>query len=214
MIKLSHITSYLTCPRLAYYRYHFGDKRFSEKQAVREIYLSLRKGFGIDWAKQRLMAMNESFDEKVFENASRKFILNKNLEKLKSLDWDIVFTSEEFNVSLVVDELVEFNGENFPLFVSLNAPKEGVWFSERIKAGVTALITKLNKSFVYYAYSGDLRVAEANIGIRRKALKLIERLKMIKNGFLPERCESNYCKICSFAEDCKRTPETFASKFL
>ncbi|MCS7143513.1 MAG: hypothetical protein NZ879_00645 [Archaeoglobaceae archaeon] len=214
MIKLSHITSYLTCPRLAYYRYHFGDRIFSEKQAVREIYLSLRKGFGIEWAKQRIMAINEYFSEEVFETASKKFVFSKSLEELKSLDWDVVFTSEEIGVSLVVDELVEFNGENFPLFVSLNAPKDGVWFPDQIKAGVTALIAKLNKSFVYYAYSGELRIAEANIGIRRKALKLIERLKMVKNGFLPEKNETNYCKICSFADDCRSTPETFASKFL
>lgn len=214
MIKLSHITSYLTCPRLAYYRYHFGDRRFSEKQAVREIYLSLRRGFGVDWAKQRIKAMNELLNEEVFESALKKVILSKSLEELKSLDWDVVFTSEELGVSLVVDEIVEFNGERFSLFVSLNAPNEGVWFPDLIKAGVTALITKMNKSFIYYAYSGEIRMAEANIGIRRKAFKLIERLKMIKNGFLPERNETDYCKICNFAEDCKSTPETFASRFL
>ncbi|MCX7727273.1 MAG: hypothetical protein N2053_10550, partial [Chitinispirillaceae bacterium] len=208
------ITSYLTCPRLAYYRYHFGDRRFSEKQAVREIYLSLRRGFGIEWAKQRILATTETFNEEVFENALKKFVLSKSLEELRSADWDVVFTSEELGVSLVVDEMIEFNGENYPLFVSLNAPKEGVWFPDQIKIGVTALITKLNRGFVYYAYSGYLRIVEANIGIRRKAIKLIERLKMVKNGFLPERNEIEYCKICSFAEDCKSRPETFASKFL
>ncbi|MEM2657871.1 MAG: hypothetical protein QXU17_04380 [Archaeoglobaceae archaeon] len=214
MIKLSHITSYLTCPRLAYYRYHYGERGFSEKQAVREIYLSLRRGFGVDWAKQRIKAMNELFNEDVFETALKKFVLSKSLEELKSIDWDVVFTSEELGVSLAVDEIVELNDDRFPLFVSLNAPNEGVWFPDLIKAGVTALITRMNKSLVYYAYSGEIRTAEANIGIRRKALKLIERLKMIKNGFLPEKNESNYCKVCSFAKDCKSMPETFASKFL
>lgn len=214
MIKLSHITSYLTCPRLAYYRYHFGENRFSEKQAVREIYLSLRRGFGLEWAKQRILAMNESFDEEIYNNALKKFILSKRLEDLRSLDWDVVFTSKEFDVALAIDEIVEFNGEKFPLFVSLSAPPQGVWFPDQIRSGVTALITKLNKSMIYYAYSGEIRVAEASFGVRRKALKLLERLKMIKNGFLPERNETSYCKNCSFAVDCKSTPETFASKFL
>ncbi|MDI9642173.1 MAG: hypothetical protein QXQ38_02565 [Archaeoglobaceae archaeon] len=214
MIKLSHITSYLTCPRLAYYRYHFGEKRFSEKQVVREIYLSLRRGFGVEWAKQRILAMNEYFEEEVYNGALEKFILSECLEEFKSLDWDVVFTSQELDVALVVDEIVEFNGERFPLFVSLKAPREGVWFPDRIKSGVTALITKMNKSLIYYAYSGQLREVEADIGVRRKALKLVERLKMIKKGFLPERNETNYCKSCSFAGDCKSTPETFASKFL
>ncbi|MEM0022078.1 MAG: hypothetical protein QXK44_00835 [Archaeoglobaceae archaeon] len=35
MIKLSHITSYLTCPRLAYYRLKFGEDSFTEKHAVK-----------------------------------------------------------------------------------------------------------------------------------------------------------------------------------
>lgn len=214
MIKLSHITSYLTCPRLAYYRYHFGDKRFSEKQAVREIYLSLRRGFGVEWAKQRILAMNECFEEEVYRNALKKLVLSEHLKELKGLDWDVVFTSKELEVSLVVDEIVEYNGEKFPLFVSLNAPPRGVWFQDRIKAGITALITKMSRSMIYYAYSGELRIAEADLGTRRKALKLIERLKMIKKGFIPERNETNYCKGCSFVEDCKSTPETFASKFL
>jgi len=214
VIRLSHITSYLTCPRLAYYRYHFGDEVFSEKQAVREIYLSLRRGLGTEWARQRISTIHRNLREEVFETALKKFVFSKSLEELKGLDWDLVITSESLGVSLTVDELVEFRGEKFPLFVSLNAPKEGVWLSDRIRAGVAALVTEMDRSLIYYAYSGDIRIAEAGVGVRRKALKLIERLKMIKNGFLPERNETNYCKVCSFAEDCRRTPETFASKFL
>ncbi|MDK2795630.1 MAG: CRISPR-associated exonuclease Cas4 [Archaeoglobaceae archaeon] len=214
MIRLSHITSYLTCPRLAYYRYHFGEEIFSERQAVREIYLSLRRGLGTDWAKQRILATNKNFKDEIFERALNKFVFSKVLEDLRCLDWDVVFTSEDLGVSLLVDEIVEFREERFPLFVSLNAPKEGVWLPDQIRAGVSALITNLNRTIIYYAYSGEIRVVDASIGVRRRALKLIERLKMIKNGFMPKRNETNYCKLCSFAEDCKQTPETFASKFL
>lgn len=176
--------------------------------------MSFRRNLGIDWAKQRILAMTNLYDEEIFKNALNKFVFSQKLSELKSIDWDVVFTSEELGVSLVVDEIVELNCEKFPLFVSLNAPEEGVWLVDQIRAGVTALITKVNKSIIYYAYTGDFRIAEANLGVRRKALKLIERLKMVKNGFLPERSESNYCKICNFAKDCKSTPETFASKFL
>lgn len=214
MIKLSHITSYLTCPRLAYYRMRFGEKSFTEKHAVKEIYHSLRMGFGVEWARERAKALNESFCEETFNRALKNFKLSKELEEMKPVDWDVVYNSEELGVSLTIDEVVEFKEKRFPLFVALSAPKSGVWFQDLIKAGVTALVARFERSLIYYSYSGEVRVVEANFGIKRKSLKLIERLRMVEKGFLPERNEGEYCRFCGFFEDCKRTPETFASKFL
>ncbi|MEM1578255.1 MAG: hypothetical protein QXN34_01515 [Archaeoglobaceae archaeon] len=214
MIKLSHITSYLTCPRLSYYRFHFGERSFTEKHAVREIYLSLRRGLGVEWAKERARATSEVYDEEVFNKALEKFKFSKALEELKAIEWDTVFVSEKFGVTLIVDEIVEFRGEKFPLFLSLDAPEKGVWFQDAIKAAIAALVAGFNRSIIYYTYSGDLRVAEVNFALRRKALKLIERLKMIENGFFPERKENPYCTVCKFSNDCKSKRETFASKFL
>lgn len=214
MIKLSHITSYLICPRLAYYRLKFGEKSFTEKHAVKEIYRSLKMGFGIDWAKEKAKTLNEFFCEETFNQALRNFKFAKELENLKTIDWDVVYNSEKLGVSLTIDEIVEFNEKSFPLFIGLSAPKSGVWFQDLIKAGVTAVVAKFDKSIIYYSYSGEIRIAEADFGIKRKSLKLIERLKMIEKGFLPERNEGEYCRFCKFAEDCKKTPETFASKFL
>lgn len=214
MIKLSHITSYLTCPRLAYYRLKFGEKSFTEKHAVKEIYHSLRRGLGIDWAKEKARTLNEFFCEETFNRALANFKLAKELDELKPLDWDVVYNSEKLGVSLTVDEIVEFKSKTLPLFVALNAPKSGVWFQDAIKAGVTAVVTKFEKSVIYYSYSGEIRVIQPEFGIKRRSLKLIERLKMIEKGFLPERNEGEYCRFCGFFEDCKRSPETFASKFL
>lgn len=214
MIKLSHITSYLTCPRLAYYRMKFSEKSFTEKHAIKEIYKSLRMGLGIEWAKERAKALNEFFREEIFNQALKKFRFVKELEELKPIDWDVVYTSEKLGVSLTIDEIVRFRNENFPLFVALNAPKSGVWFQDSIKAALTAIVAKLEKSVIYYSYSGEIRVVEADFALKRKSLNLVERLRMIEKGFLPERNESEYCRFCRFAGDCNKTPETFASKFL
>ncbi|MCS7118702.1 MAG: hypothetical protein RMH75_01430 [Archaeoglobaceae archaeon] len=214
MIKLSHIISYLTCPRLAYYRFKFGERSFTEKNAVREIYQSLRRGFGIEWARERAKTMNENYSEEVFNQAVHKFKFSQALEEFRALDWDVVFNSEKFGITLTVDEIVEFKNDEYPLFVSLNAPKIGVWFQDLIRAGIISLVTVFDKIFLYYAYSGEIRIAESSFNLKRKALKLIERLKMIEKGFLPERNEGEYCKFCKFFDDCNRIPETFASKFL
>ncbi|MEM4524578.1 MAG: hypothetical protein QXF29_05735, partial [Archaeoglobaceae archaeon] len=201
MIKLSHVISYLTCPRLAYYRFNFGEDSFTEKQAVKEIYQSLRRGFGIDWAREKVRMMNKNYSEEIFNAAAKKFKIIEELKNFKTLDWDVVYFSEKLGVIMTVDELVEFRGETYPLFISLNAPKNGVWIQDSIKAGMASLIANLDKSVVYYAYSGEIRFVNADFGLKRKTIKLIERLKMIERGFLPERKESEYCKICSFAED-------------
>jgi len=75
MIKLSHLTSYITCPRLCYFRIHAYEESFTEFAAVREIYLSMRQGFDLDWARERAKALHEAFDEGIFESAANKFVL-------------------------------------------------------------------------------------------------------------------------------------------
>lgn len=214
VIRLSHITSYLICPRLAYYRFKFGENNFTEKHAVKEIYKSSRMNLGIEWARERAKALHELFCEETFNQALSKFKMIKELEELKPIEWDIVYSSEDLGVSINIDELVKSRDEILPLYVSLKAPKDGVWYQDSIKAGVTALVAKFKKTIIYYAYSGEIRFVEADFSLKRKSLKLIERLRMIEKGFFPEKSEGEYCRFCGFAEDCKNHPETFASKFL
>jgi|Deesub1362A_J573_1020465.scaffolds.fasta_scaffold00067_68 CRISPR-associated exonuclease Cas4 len=53
MLRVSDLTSYLVCPRLCYFCLRFGEDIVTEKRAAKEIYLVIRKGFGIDWAERR-----------------------------------------------------------------------------------------------------------------------------------------------------------------
>ncbi len=214
MIRMGDITAYATCPRLCYYRVHYGDSSFTEMNAVREIYMSYRRSFDLCWAEERCRNLYESFDEHVFKKAAEKFILSPELRKLKAVDWDVVAKSERLGVVMVIDEIVEDKGKQHPLFVSTNPPERDVWFRDAVKAAVASILGVGDKSYFYYAYTGELRDFTPNLGIRRRAIKLIERVKMVKRGFLPERRESGYCKYCRFLEECKMKPETFASKFL
>lgn len=214
MIPLSTITSYLTCPRLCYYRINYGESVFTEYQAIREIYLSLRMGFDLEWARNRAESVNDDFDPEIFDNAAKKFIFKQFLNDLKPVDWDVVVKSDKLGIVAIIDEIVEFDGVKTPLFVGLNAPDKNVWFKDAIKIAAVSLASNYGKGLIYYAYSGELRKLDVSFGLRRKALKLIERVKMVSKGFLPERRESKYCEFCSFADECNRQPETFASRFL
>ncbi|WP_456329286.1 Dna2/Cas4 domain-containing protein [Archaeoglobus sp.] len=212
MIKLSHLTSYITCPRLCYFRIHGGEESFTEFAAVREIYLSTRQGFDIDWARKRAKALHQTFDETVFESAANKFVYPQI--DCKTVDIDVVLKSETLDLLVSVEEIVECNGEKFPLFISLNPPEKGVWMKEKIKAGAAALAGNYRNALIYYAYTGDVRSVEATFNLKRKVIKLIERVKLVQRGYFPERKESKYCNYCSFIEECVSRAETFASKFL
>ncbi len=214
MIQLGHLTSYLTCPRLCYYRLHSGERTFTEYQAVREIYISLRRGFGLSWAEERARALNEEFNEDVFKRAAQNFVYDDVLKDFKPIDWDVQILAEKLGIAMIVDEIVEFNSEIYPLFVGLRAPKSGVWFKDAVKIAVASFAKGYGAGLVYYAYSGEIRRSEVTIATKRKVLKLTERVKMVAGGFLPERRRSEYCRFCSFAEECRQEPETFASKFL
>ncbi len=214
MISLSQITSYITCPRLCYFRMRYGEDKFTEFHAVREIYISLRRGFDLEWAKKRATTMNKNFDLDVFNKAAENIVLDDILKDFKPIDWDIVVKSDRFDVIAVIDEIVEFRDNVYPIFLSLKAPKKGVWFRDLMKIAVLSVISDYTVGLIYYAYSGELRRVESNLNLKRKAVKLIEKVKIVKNGFVPERVESRYCEFCTFADECKREPETFASKFL
>ncbi len=144
MIKLSYLTSYITCPRLCYFRIHFGEKQFTEFNAAREIYLSLKQGFDLDWAMKRAKALHEDFDEEVFKTAANKFIFPQI--DCKTVDMDVTIKSESLGLLVSVEEIVECNGEQLPLFLGLNPPENGVWLKDMIKAGGSFLGWKLRQS--------------------------------------------------------------------
>jgi CRISPR-associated exonuclease Cas4 len=212
MIKLSHLTSYITCPRLCYYRLHYGESSFTEFAAIREIYLSYRQGFDFDWARKRAESLYDTFNGEIFENAAKNFIAPGF--DFKSLEIDVLLKSEKLNLLVSVEEIVEKRGEKVPLFLNLVPPEKGVWLKDTIKAGAASLAAGFSKALIYYAYTGDIREVEVTFGVKRKVIKLVERVKLVQKGFLPERRESGYCNNCSFREECNRKPETFASKFL
>ncbi len=215
--NVSEISAYVVCPRLCYFR--MRDKiKPTELNAVKEIYLSRRKGFDESWAFERFSQMFD--DEELFRRASENFKFDRSLERLKPVDWEIRLKSEKIRLRGILDELVEYGDRRFPLVLSLRSPKDDVWFRDRIKLAAFCMLLKANgvnceRGFVYHCFDGKLRAVEIGRKDRYYVLKLIERVLRLKKGFVPEKTRNTkICEKCDYVEACSSKPSTFASKFL
>ncbi len=211
MVNVSDLTSYLVCPRLCYFRMRFGGKT-TEMNALKEIYLSLRKGYDMEWAKERFLEYGG--DIETFESAKKTFKLSSELEKLKPLDWEVKLISERYGLKGILDEVVDFNSKPYPLVLSKRY--SGVRFRDKIK--VTAFCMLLSErdlrcesGFVYYCGDGVLK--RVNVGRKERyyTLKLIEKVRRVEKGYLPEKGRAN-CDLCEFKEVCNSQPVSLWDK--
>ncbi len=208
MVRVSDVVNYLRCPRLSYFSIHSPEDFPSELKAAREIFLSLRKGLGYEWAYERFSTLYPDSRD-VFVEASQKFVLSDELEKLKPVEWEKHFYSEKLGLRGTIDEVHE---SSF-LWVSLRVPKKER-FEDKIKAACYSLLSGIQKAYIYYCYDGKLKRVEFGRREKYNALRIIEKVKKVEKGLLPERKESYLCEKCRFRSSCFERKSTFASKFL
>ncbi len=209
MLRVSDVTSFITCPRLAYFRIHFGEDKPNEYHAAREIFLSLRKGLGYEWAYERFISLYPD-SEDVFRTAASKFRYSEELERIEPLEWEVFFESEKLGLKGVVDEITKSN-EFIVLMVKKS--KEDFTFKERMRLAAISIISGMESGYTYYAFDGILMKYNASRRDRYNVLRILEKLRRIEKGFLPERTESERCKSCEYRESCETKPSTFLSRF-
>lgn len=209
MVKVGDITSFLTCPRLAYFRIHHGKEVPSEYHAVREIFLSLRKGFGYEWAFERFSALYPDYRD-VFLSAASKFRYSDDLDRIPPGEWEVFFESKKLGLKGVVDEIT---GDGKFLVVMLKKNSEKFTFRERMRLTALSAISGIGEGYVYYAYDGLLLEFRETRRDRYNLLRVLEKLRKIEKGFMPERKESERCKSCEYKESCETKPSTFLSRF-
>ncbi len=214
--NVSEISSFVVCPRMCYFR--MRDKiKPNELHAVRELYLSRRKGFDERWAFERFYQIFG--DSEVFEKAKEKFVFDTSLQLLKPVDWEVRLECKRIKLRGILDEIVDFKDKLYPLILSLRSPKEGVWFRDRIRVAAFCMLLRSRNldcdgGFVYHCFDGNLRRVEVSRKEKYYVLKLVERVLMLKRGFVPEKRESKICERCEYRDVCDSKPSTFASKFL
>jgi len=214
--NVSEISSYVVCPRICYYRMRFGSKS-GDGIAMKEIYFSMRKGFGMDWARERFLEISD--DEEVFESVRSRFVFDSDLSSLTPVDWEVKLRCERIRLVGVLDEIVEVDGRRYPLVLSTRSPKEGVWFRDRIKVTAFCMLLRsvgldCSRGYVYHCFDGELRNVKIGRRDRYNVLRFVEKVIRLKKGFLPEGREGKFCERCEYRDACRSEPSTFASKFL
>ena len=164
--------------------------------------------------------------EKINEIKSH-FISNLNLdllEKLKSnkmapYEEDCELNHEKIGLVGCLDSLVKTGEEYQPYLIKTgNSPDFGVWKSDRLCLTAYAILieesfgTNVNEGFIEYTRIAEVRETELKSYDRRKVLSLINRIKKIKEGALPDRVDGKVCANCSFEEACK-VKKSLLSKF-
>ncbi len=208
-MKIADITSFITCPRLAYFRIHFSEDRANEYHAAREIFLSLRKGLGYEWAYERFRSLYPDSDD-IFKEAASKFRYSEELERIEPLEWEVFFESEKLGLRGVVDEITK-SGEF--MVVMLRKARDTFSFKERMRMAAISLISEIESGHAYYAFDGVLKKYTAARRDRYNVLRILEKLRRIEKGFMPERREGERCKSCEYRESCEARPSTFLSRF-
>jgi CRISPR-associated exonuclease Cas4 len=98
------------------------------------------------------------------------------------------------------------------------APEQGVWKRDRIVlSGYALLLGEKEKrhidiGMVEYARAGLVRRIEIHGVDRARVLRIRDRIRLIKEGRLPDRPESAPCQGCRASEICQ-TRHSLASKF-
>ena len=222
--SVSEVASYAYCPRLCYFRQKFGEKP-GKLNAAKEIYLSLRKGLDLEWARNRFLSFGG--DAEIFDDVKAKLssgVLDL-VANLKPIDWEISLYSKKYRLKGVIDEIVYDSGLK-PIVISLRAPKEGVWFRDSIKIASQVMLLndsdfareiakgEIRSGFVCYCLDRVLKKVEVNRKLKFHVIKLVERVLRLRKGFIPERIVGKRCLNCAYRDSCDSTKSTFASRFL
>ncbi len=152
--------------------------------------------------------------EQMIEGISQE--LAAHLDLLLPCEVDIDLRSERLGLSGRLDRLAP--GAVPSIIRSGRAPDDGIWKKDRIILSGYALLLgekekrHIHSGLVEYARQGTVRRVEIHGIDRARVLRIRDRIRLIKQGRLPDCPEEADCQRCPAAEIC-RTRHSLASKF-
>ena len=150
---------------------------------------------------------------------SSNLSLNGDFYSYEFLQDEAVLRSEKFGLSGSPDRLIKINESLVPSIIKTgNMPENGVWNNDRLQLTAYSILVEekynsiVEKGFVEYARMGMIRPVIIKRHERRKVLQIMDKIKKIQNGFMPERQKDAPCEYCGFLGICD-VKSTLASRF-
>jgi CRISPR-associated exonuclease Cas4 len=139
-----------------------------------------------------------------------------HLDHLLPCQAEVDLYSDRLGLSGRLDRLAP--GGTPSLIRTGKAPEDGIWKRDRLMLAGYALLlgekhrTHINQGLVEYPRQGLVRAAEIHGVDRARVLRIRDRIRLIKEGQLPDRPEDAPCQDCGAKEICE-TRHSLASRF-
>ena len=233
-VRISDIGMYLRCPRLVYFDSLGKLPRYSSARQIlmRSLMLSLLQKHDLEGqlreALQRLEVelplvydlqpdeLQAAFQEAYREIGSMAIGLSCQMDHLIPFESDVELYSKGLGLTGRLDRLAP---SNTPSIIRTGQPPEnGIWKRDRlILAGYSLLLgekgnTKVDQGQVEYPILGIVRKAQIHSTDKVRVLRIRDRIRLIKDGQLPDRLNSSFCQWCSAKEMCEMR-HSLASRF-
>jgi len=233
-VRISEIGLYLRCPRLVYFE-SLGSmpvENDARQILLRNLMLSISQKNDLEDHLREIASRLEEELPVIYEvgpgdvsSACRELEeeiagiaqkLTGNLDLLLPYEAEVDLHSEKLGLSGRLDRLAA--GGVPSIIRTGKAPTEGVWKRDRlILAGYSLLLAEMKSrhidcGLVEYPRQGLVRSVEIHSVDRARVLRIRDRIRLIKEGQLPDRPENAPCKSCRMTETCQ-TRHSLASKF-
>jgi CRISPR-associated exonuclease Cas4 len=121
---------------------------------------------------------------------------------------EVDLSSERLGLSGRLDRLVKKDPPLPSIIRSGLPPEEGVWRADRLRlAGYALLIEdgrkrRIDSGLVEYPKAGVIREVTIRGIDRSRVLRILDRIRQIKDGRLPDRPDGAPCDLCVLKERC------------
>jgi CRISPR-associated exonuclease Cas4 len=233
-VRISEIGLYLRCPRLVYFESlgRLPLENDPRQLFLRSMMLSISSKDDLEGHMREIASRLEEelpaiYDvnaedvvsarqelEEAIEGMARG--LAESLDLLLPCDSDVDLHSEKLGLSGRLDRLAA--GGVPSIIRTGKAPTEGVWKRDRLMLAGYCLLLAEKKSerircgLVEYPRQGLVRPVEIHSVDRARVLRIRDRVRLIKDGQLPDRPENAPCEKCRAKETCE-TRHSLASRF-
>lgn len=152
-------------------------------------------------------------------NICPNLAVNRDFYTAVPFDVEKVLQSGKSGMTGSPDKLLKIKDGIIPSIIKTgNMPENGVWKSDRLQLTAYAILIEevsgitVSQGFVEYARFGMVREVKLKRQERRKVLQLRDKIKKIKQGFMPGKPQEPPCEYCGFIDMCD-VKSTLASRF-